>query len=160
MPGYVRDLVAFILGGVVTFGVYWTKFHQQPRMHRTENGMVLGGYVLPGSLGRLQVEAARYGIDSASYDIRVDDCPSLTFWDVSLSGIARGENVIEFLDGSDGLILQYQTSQRLDFLYSESAQYFTRVRVDNPRSMSCVENALSEIFEHARPAYSQSEKIE
>ena len=156
----MKLVLAFVLGGLLAAGLCMTQFVRNPQLQRAPNGVTLGGYVLPDALGRLDVVAVRYGIDSAIFDIRVDDCPSLTFWDVSLSGTARGENSVEFPEAPDAPVLRYQTSQARGFLYRSGVNFFTSVRVDDVDARPCVAAALGEIFGTARPAYSQPETVQ
>ena len=156
MPDYVKIFLAFVVGGIVMLGAHWTFSDKHPQMHRSEDGIVLGGYILPDTLGRLRTEAVRRGFDGTLFDIRVEECSASTVWDVSSSGVAVGADLIEFADGEGNLILRYQTSQSHGFLYPMSVQYFTSVYVDDVQNTGCVVEALTEIFQHAQPVFSVS----
>lgn len=160
MPDYVKILLAFVFGGIVISGALWAFSDKHPKMHRSQDGIVLGGYMLPDTLGRLRTEAIRQGIDGKVYDIRVEDCSASTVWDVSSSGVAEGADLIEFIEGEGNLFLRYQTSQSHGFLYPMGVQYFTSVYVEDVQHAGCVVEVLAEIFQHAKPVFGVSVPIE
>jgi hypothetical protein len=160
MLGFLRLLLAFTCGAIIALGLGWVWLGHNGKLVRPQNGMVLGGYLLPGGFERLRVEGTQDGIDNTIYTIRVDDCPSLTIWDVSVSGSATGSDDVEFFGAEDGLLMRYQTSQPVDFLNAGSLQYFTSVRLDPAEPSACVVTALEEVFEYARPVYARIDAFE
>lgn len=156
MQGFVRLVSAFALGVVVTVGIGWQLFEERRDVVRPQNGVILGGYLLPDGLGRLRVHDFEHGIGGTTYHISVDNCPELTIWDVSASGVATGTDVVEFVELSDGTIMEYQTSADFDFLHESGLEYFTRVRTDEGAPNICASDALMEIFSNARPIYEKT----
>lgn len=156
MQGFVRSLGAFALGVVVTLGIGWQLMEERRDVVRPQNGVILGGYLLPDGLGRLRVQELEHNIDGTTYYISVDNCPEITIWDVSASGVATGTDVVEFVGSSDGTLLKYQTSAEFDFLHDAGLEYFTRVRTDQAASNICASQALMEIFSNAWPIYANT----